>query len=73
MEGDSILPPLRTEAAESSDSDTGDASDSSYARGMAKSVLTSQGGEGIEQIGEDLRGQRVCDGLGRTQGLAFKK
>lgn len=32
VEGDSILPPLRTEAAESSDSDTGDASDSSYAR-----------------------------------------
>ncbi|VTJ56730.1 Hypothetical predicted protein [Marmota monax] len=32
VEGDSILPPLRTEAAESSDSDSGDAVDSSYAR-----------------------------------------
>ncbi|XP_027275758.1 zinc finger CCCH-type with G patch domain-containing protein isoform X2 [Cricetulus griseus] len=32
VEGDSILPPLRTEATESSDSDSGDASDSSYAR-----------------------------------------
>lgn len=32
VEGDSILPPLRTEAAESSDSDGGDAVDSSYAR-----------------------------------------
>lgn len=36
VEGDSILPPLRTEATESSDSDSGDASDSSYARGMAE-------------------------------------
>ncbi|CAO2577232.1 Zinc finger CCCH-type with G patch domain-containing protein, partial [Lemmus lemmus] len=35
VEGDSILPPLRTEATESSDSDSGDASDCSYARGMA--------------------------------------
>lgn len=33
VEGDSILPPLRTEAAESSDSDSGDVVDSSYARG----------------------------------------
>lgn len=32
VEGDSILPPLRTEAAESSDSDSGDVVDSSYAR-----------------------------------------
>ncbi|KAL1786697.1 Zinc finger CCCH-type with G patch domain-containing [Sigmodon hispidus] len=32
VEGDSILPPLRTEATESSDSDSGDAGDSSYAR-----------------------------------------
>lgn len=33
VEGDSILPPLRTETTESSDSDDGDAGDSSYARG----------------------------------------
>ncbi|XP_012628440.1 zinc finger CCCH-type with G patch domain-containing protein [Microcebus murinus] len=32
VEGDSILPPLRTEAAESSDSDSGGVDDSSYAR-----------------------------------------
>ncbi|XP_045385339.1 zinc finger CCCH-type with G patch domain-containing protein [Lemur catta] len=32
VEGDSILPPLRTEAAESSDSDSGSLDDSSYAR-----------------------------------------
>ncbi|XP_008072898.1 zinc finger CCCH-type with G patch domain-containing protein [Carlito syrichta] len=32
VEGDSILPPLRTEAAESSDSDGGDMDDASYAR-----------------------------------------
>lgn len=32
VEGDGILPPLRTETTESSDSDSGDASDSSYAR-----------------------------------------
>lgn len=36
LEGDSILPPLRTETTESSDSDSGDASDSIYARGMAE-------------------------------------
>lgn len=36
-----------------------------------KLVLRIQGGEGIEQTGENLRDQRVCDGLGRTQGLAF--
>ncbi|XP_062954379.1 zinc finger CCCH-type with G patch domain-containing protein [Cynocephalus volans] len=32
VEGDSILPPLRTEAAESSDSDSSDTGDASYAR-----------------------------------------
>lgn len=32
LEGDSILPPLRPEPAESSDSDSGDPDDSSYAR-----------------------------------------
>ncbi|XP_010631666.1 zinc finger CCCH-type with G patch domain-containing protein [Fukomys damarensis] len=32
VEGDSILPPLRTEAEESSDSDSGDLGDASYAR-----------------------------------------
>lgn len=35
VEGDSILPPLRTEPAGSSDSDGSDADDPSYARGMA--------------------------------------
>lgn len=34
LEGDSILPPLRPESAVSSDSDSGDVDDSSYARGM---------------------------------------
>lgn len=44
VEGDSILPPLRTEAAESSDSDSGDASDSSYARGMAETISAQKPG-----------------------------
>lgn len=35
VEGDSILPPLRTEPAGSSDSDSSDPDDPSYARGMA--------------------------------------
>ena len=35
VEGDSILPPLRTEPAGSSDSDGSDVDDPSYARGMA--------------------------------------
>lgn len=43
VEGDSILPPLRTEATESSDSDSGDASDSSYARGMAEIIAQKSG------------------------------
>lgn len=34
VEGDSILPPLRREAEESSDSDSSDLGGSSYARGM---------------------------------------
>lgn len=34
VEGDSILPPLRTDPSGSSDSDGGDADDPSYARGM---------------------------------------
>lgn len=36
LEGDSILPPLRPEPAESSDSDSGDPDDSSYARGTGQ-------------------------------------
>lgn len=43
VEGDGILPPLRTEATESSDSDSGDASDSSYARGMAEIIAQKSG------------------------------
>lgn len=35
VEGDSILPPLRTEPAGSSDSDSSDLDDPSYAKGMA--------------------------------------
>lgn len=35
VEGDSILPPLRTEPTGSSDSDNSDADDPSYARGVA--------------------------------------
>lgn len=46
VEGDSILPPLRTEATESSDSDSGDASDSSYARGMAEISTQKPGWSG---------------------------
>uniref|UniRef100_A0A8C5KY96 Zinc finger CCCH-type with G patch domain-containing protein n=1 Tax=Jaculus jaculus TaxID=51337 RepID=A0A8C5KY96_JACJA len=38
VEGDSILPPLRTEATESSDSDSGDTGDSSYARVVESST-----------------------------------
>lgn len=34
LEGDSILPPMRPEPAVSSDSDSGDMDDSSYARGI---------------------------------------
>lgn len=35
LEGDSILPPLRTEPAGSSDSDSSDVDDPSYAKGVA--------------------------------------
>ncbi|XP_069898416.1 zinc finger CCCH-type with G patch domain-containing protein-like [Dipodomys merriami] len=38
VEGDSILPPLRTEGPESSDSDSGDTDDSSYARVVESTV-----------------------------------
>ncbi|KAM5246526.1 zinc finger CCCH-type with G patch domain-containing protein isoform 2-T2 [Ctenodactylus gundi] len=41
VEGDSILPPLRTETAESSDSDSGDAGDSSYARVVESGTVDS--------------------------------
>ncbi|XP_023367801.1 zinc finger CCCH-type with G patch domain-containing protein isoform X2 [Otolemur garnettii] len=43
VEGDSILPPLRTEAAESSDSDGGGTDDSSYARGVAAALVVESG------------------------------
>uniref|UniRef100_A0A8C5NW51 Zinc finger CCCH-type with G patch domain-containing protein n=1 Tax=Jaculus jaculus TaxID=51337 RepID=A0A8C5NW51_JACJA len=42
VEGDSILPQLRTEATESSDSDSGDTGDSSYARVVESSTADTE-------------------------------
>lgn len=59
MEGDGILPPLRTDPAGSSDSDSGDADDPSYARGTAAGQgPRSQEGEALAAV--DLRGFRLA-------------
>lgn len=46
VEGDSILPPLRTDPTGSSDSDSGDADDPSYARGNGGRARSQKPGRG---------------------------
>nr|XP_023396608.1 zinc finger CCCH-type with G patch domain-containing protein [Loxodonta africana] len=53
LEGDSVLPPLRMEPTESSDSDGGDGDNSSYARG----VVASGGRVGVEH---SCHSSQVC-------------
>uniref|UniRef100_G3T633 Zinc finger CCCH-type and G-patch domain containing n=1 Tax=Loxodonta africana TaxID=9785 RepID=G3T633_LOXAF len=78
LEGDSVLPPLRMEPTESSDSDGGDGDNSSYARGVVASggrvgvehsCHSSQWGEpgkgGPGKGGSDALGGGAGKGLGR--------
>lgn len=68
VEGDSILPPLRTDPTGSSDSDSGDPDDPSYARGMAavqdpRSQESGARGSVGSSHPERLPAGRACDPL----------
>lgn len=58
VEGDGILPPLRTEPAGSSDSDSSDADDPSYAKGMAVAQAPGAGSvRARDSLGSGHRGR----------------